>query len=149
MNKPTALVYGGAAFLILVFGVKTLSRTVDSLGFLESILNPLTGIALLAEFSLLIYYAKSIYNQPDSSYNAKSNNSNNNITDFVPVTEKLDQINSTMNDFTDQMAEIKDHLSKYNNQIISLNDKLEDIVDDKLDERVKSVLSDMFRNRNS
>ena len=30
-----------------------------------------------------------------------------------------------------------------------INDKLEDIIDDQLDEKVKSVLSDMIRNRKS
>ncbi len=149
MNKRTAYVYGGAAFLILIFGFKTLTRTVDSLEFLEPILNPLTFIALLAEFILLVYYANGIYKQSDNISANEVGSLEGNNADFGPAVGKLDQINATMNDFTDQMAEIKEHLSQYNNHINNLNDKLEDIVDDQLDEKVKSVLSDMIRNRKS
>tara|TARA_B110000495_G_C22865158_1_gene504452 strand:+ start:490 stop:933 length:444 start_codon:yes stop_codon:yes gene_type:complete len=147
MNKRTALVYGGAAFLILVFGAKTLSRTVDSLGFLESILTPLTIIALLSEFSLLLWYANGIYNQPEDNYTVQTGSGNGNGNDLGPALGKLNEINSTMSDFTDQMADINDHLANHNKQIVTLNIKLEEIVDSQLDEKVKSVLSSMIRNK--
>ena len=146
MNKRTALVYGGAAFLILVFGVKTLARTVDALEFLESILTPLTVLALLGEFLLLLWYAKGIYDQPETNTVPLASGDGGGA-DLGPALGKLDEINNTMNDFTDQMAEIKDHLAEHNEQIVSLNDNLGKIVDDQLDEKIKSTLSSIFRNK--
>ena len=63
MNKRTAYVWRGS-ISYTDFGFKPL-QTVDSLEFLEPILNPLTFIVLLAEFILLVYYANGIYKQTD------------------------------------------------------------------------------------
>ena len=145
MNKRTAFVYGGAAFLIVVFGFRTLARTIEGWEFLENFLTPVTIFALLLEFSLLVMYAHGIYIQPDSPTGAPSVGGGNAAADITPALDKLESINTTLNDFTDQMAEIKDHLANHNEQIENLNTKLEDLVDDQLDEKVKTILSSMIR----
>ena len=99
---------------------------------------------------MLVYYANGIYKQSDNISANEVGSLKGNNADFGPVVGKLDQINATMNDFTDQMAEIsKTIITIQIKHINNLNDKLEDIIDDQLDEKVKSVLFDMIRNRKS
>jgi hypothetical protein len=64
VNRNTAFVYAGAAFLIVVVGIRTLAQTMDDgLNWIGYI----TIFALMLEFSLLILYATTIYKQPDES----------------------------------------------------------------------------------
>jgi hypothetical protein len=61
VNKRTAMVYAGAAFLIVVVGVRTLAQTMDEgLNWIGYI----TIAALAVEFTLLLLYAYTIYQQP-------------------------------------------------------------------------------------
>jgi hypothetical protein len=61
INKRTAMVYAGAAFLIVVVGVRTLAQTMDEgLNWIGYI----TIAALALEFCLLLLYAHTIYRQP-------------------------------------------------------------------------------------
>ena len=145
MNKRTAYVYFGAAFLIIVFGFRTLARTTESLKFLEDLLTPITVIALLLEFTLLVYYAYGIYIIPESDGGLSAPKNSLSASDSGSSIDKLDDINSSLVSFTEQMSDIKDNLEAHNDQIKNLNSKLEDIVDDQLDEKVKSILSSMIR----
>lgn len=145
MNKRTAYVYFGAAFLIIVFGFRTLARTTESLKFLEDFLTPVTILALLLEFVLLVYYAYGIFITPDSGDVPLGKTSKASGSDLGLAFGKLDEINTSIGNFTDQMSDIKDSLVSHNDQIINLNSKLEDLVDDQLDEKVKSILSSMIR----
>ena len=145
MNKRTAYVYFGAAFLIIVFGFRTLARTTESLKFLEDLLTPVTVIALLLEFTLLVYYAYGIYIIPESDGGLPATKSGLPASNSSLSIDKLDDINSSLVSFTEQMSKIKDNLEAHNDQIKNLNSKLEDIVDDQLDEKVKSILSSMIR----
>lgn len=138
MNKKTALVYGGAAVLIVVFGVRTLARTIEGFEDYEGALTIVTGLALLLEFSLLMMYAYSIYIQPDASGATSASQVVSGNTDLQPAIDKLDNINSNLNDFTDQMADVKDHLDK-------LNENLGDIFDEQLDNKIKEQLSKLLR----
>jgi len=145
MNKRTAYVYFGAAFLIIVFGFRTLARTTESLKFLEDLLTPVTVIALLLEFTLLVYYAYGIYIIPESDGGLSATKSSIPSTNSSSSIDKLDDINTSLVSFTEQMSYIKDNLESHNDQIKNLNSKLEDLVDDQLDEKVKSILSSMIR----
>tara|TARA_B100002051_G_C16580684_1_gene557474 strand:+ start:377 stop:820 length:444 start_codon:yes stop_codon:yes gene_type:complete len=145
MNKRTAYVYFGAAFLIIVFGFRTLARTTASLKFLEELLTPVTILALLLEFGLLVYYAYGIYNTPESGGGSLPIGKTSTNSDSSLSAERLDDINTSLGGFTDQMSAIKDSLESHNDQIKNLNSKLEDLVDDQLDEKVKSILSSMIR----
>ena len=142
MNKRTAFVYFGAAFLIIVFGFRTLARTIDGWESLESLLTPITVVALLLEFSLLVYYAYGIYTQPESGEITIGDASQ---SDLGQAMSKIEDLNSVFSDYTDQMKEINNHLGAHNDQIVNLNSKLEDLVDEQLDEKVRSILSSMIR----
>lgn len=143
MNKRTALVYFGAAFLIIVFGFKTLARTTESLKFLEDLLTPITVFALLLEFCLLIYYAYGIYVLPDAGEVPSSKNINLK-TEILSGGQK-DKVYDSMTTYTEEMSRINDSLERHNDHIEGLNDKLENLVDTQLEEKVKDILSSMIK----
>jgi len=60
MNARTAMVYGGAAFLLVIVGFRSIVATIDPDHI--GIMTYLSIIAILLEFVLLIFYAQSIYN---------------------------------------------------------------------------------------
>ena len=65
INARTAMVYGGAAFLLMIVGFRSIFATwdPDHVG----IMTYLSISALVLEFFLLLFYAQSIYNLgPDS-----------------------------------------------------------------------------------
>ena len=144
MNKRTAIVYAGAAFLILIFGFRTLARSVSWLSWLIPILTPLTAVALLLEFGLLIYYAMGVYGQNDESINAGSG---------VPTVtysndfSGLEKISTSVNDYSDQLQKIEGELGKYNDKIKNLNEKIDSLVDAQLDEKVKNILAKFLKDK--
>ena len=60
MNARTAMVYGGAAFLLVIVGFRSIVATIDPDHI--GVMTYLSIIAILLEFVLLIFYAQSIYN---------------------------------------------------------------------------------------
>ena len=60
MNARTAMVYGGAAFLLVIVGFRSIVATVDPDHI--GIMTYMSIFAILLEFVLLIFYAQSIYN---------------------------------------------------------------------------------------
>ena len=60
INARTALVYGGAAFLLVIVGFRSIFATLDPDHI--GIMTYLSIGALILEFCLLILYAQSIYN---------------------------------------------------------------------------------------
>ena len=60
INARTALVYGGAAFLLVIVGFRSILATLDPDHV--GIMTYLSIGALVLEFFLLILYAQSIYN---------------------------------------------------------------------------------------
>jgi len=60
LDKITALVYGGAAALIFLVGIRTILRTAD---VDVDWLTPVTLIALVIEFCVLVLYAFGIYGE--------------------------------------------------------------------------------------
>jgi CII-binding regulator of phage lambda lysogenization HflD len=135
MNKKTALVYGGAAALIVIFGFRTLARTLEFPG-VEQYLTYATVVALLTEFAVLCWYALAIYNEPDSGPIASGGGANIDLSPVKEVTKALDG-------YTARLENIETSLNKHNEQVESLNSKIESIVDDQLDEKVKNILADM------
>ena len=143
MNKRVAYVYGGAAFLILVFGFRTLARTTEL--NLDVYLTPVTIVALLAEFCLLVYYAYGIYHEPtDSGPVSTGRVSGTKSTDLKPALNKLDEVNTTLGNYASQLTEIKDHLATHNEEIKNLNGSIESLIDEQLGEKVKKILTDII-----
>ena len=60
INARTAMVYAGAAFLLVIIGFKSIVATIESWSDV-GILTYLSIFALVLEFALLILYAQSIY----------------------------------------------------------------------------------------
>ena len=60
INARTAMVYAGAAFLLVIVGFKSIVATIESWSDV-GILTYLSIFALVLEFALLILYAQSIY----------------------------------------------------------------------------------------
>jgi len=60
MNARTAMVYGGAAFLLVIVGFRSIVATIDPDHI--GVMTYLSIGAILLEFVLLIFYAQSIYN---------------------------------------------------------------------------------------
>jgi len=143
MNKRTAFVYFGAAFLIIVFGFRTLARTTESLKFLEDLLTPITVFALLLEFGLLIYYGYGIYVLPDAGEVPSSKSTN--LKSEILSGDQKDKVYDSITTYTEEMSNINDSLERHNGHIESLNDKLENLVDTQLEEKVKDILSSMIK----
>ena len=71
INARTALVYGGAAFLLVIVGFRSIFATLDPDHI--GIMTYLSIGALILEFCLLILYALSIYNLgPDDGHGSAS-----------------------------------------------------------------------------
>ncbi len=70
INAMTALVYGGAAFLLVIVGFRSILAT---LGDHVGVMTYLSIAALGLEFVLLILYAKAIYNLGPDSGESKVN----------------------------------------------------------------------------
>ena len=71
MNARTAMVYGGAAFLLVIVGFRSIVATIDPDHI--GIMTYLSIFAILLEFILLLFYAQSIYNLgPDGGGSSKA-----------------------------------------------------------------------------
>ena len=143
MNKRTAYVYAGAAFLILIFGFRTLARTVSWLTWIVPILTPLTVLALILEFSLLLYYAYGVYNQSDSSGASSGGSTAFQASD----SSGLEKISTSVQDYSNKLQNIEGELGEYNNQIKNLNEKIDSLIDAQLDEKVKNILAKILKDK--
>ena len=80
INAKTAMVYGGAAFLLLIVGFRSIIATIgDHVG----LMTWLSMGAIVLEFFLLLFYAKSIYDlEPESSGGGSQPSSGKNISNM-------------------------------------------------------------------
>ena len=72
MNARTAMVYGGAAFLLVIVGFRSIIATLDPDHI--GVMTYLSIGALILEFFLLLLYAQSIYNLGPDGGGAKTTN---------------------------------------------------------------------------
>ena len=138
MNKKTAYVYWGAAALILIFGFRTLART-SEIPFIANLAQYLTFVtiaALLTEFAVLFLYALAIYNESETD----SLSTGGGNVDLGPVKE----VTKALEGYTARLEKIETNLNKHNEQVETLNSKIESMVDDQLNEKVKTILTDMI-----
>jgi len=138
LNKATADVYRGAAFLILAFGFRTLARTID-IEWLGTILTPITVIALLYEFFLLLRYALIIKRQSSGD-------------EFYLIKEGDKKIVSlTLGDYTNKLTEIEKNISSYNNQLLEFQKKLSSDIGSYTDKlgKIENILENQNQNNSS
>ena len=89
-NKKTAMIYGGAAILILVVGIRSIFLTSDELGFLSYF----TIGAIVLETILLIIYAKAIYQDNDEEDTTSGDGDTYSFNlDMSSMEDKMEQLN--------------------------------------------------------
>ena len=124
MNARTAMVYGGAAFLLVIVGFRSIVATIDPDHI--GIMTYLSIIAILLEFVLLIFYAQSIYNLgPDEGGDGHSDSpSSKSVTNMD--SKELSQLTA---------AVIK---------VAEMGEGLSNLANDKLREEVKKEVNEIL-----
>ena len=121
MNARTAMVYGGAAFLLMIVGFRSIFATwdPDHVG----IMTYLSISALVLEFFLLLLYAQSIYNLgPDDGGGATSEGSVANmdskeISELTKAVVKVAQMGEGLSNFA--KGKVQEEIRKEGNEILS------------------------------
>tara|TARA_Y100001958_G_C21148325_1_gene485132 strand:+ start:116 stop:514 length:399 start_codon:yes stop_codon:yes gene_type:complete len=121
MNARTAMVYGGAAFLLMIVGFRSIFATwdPDHVG----IMTYLSISALVLEFFLLLLYAQSIYNLgPDDGGGATSEGSVANmdskeISELTRAVVKVAQMGEGLSNFA--KGKVQEEIRKEVNEILS------------------------------
>jgi hypothetical protein len=144
-----ALVYSGAAFLILVTGMRTvLSVAEEGFGIIEFV----TIGALAVEFSLLLLYALTIYQAGKETFNitlaeeaaemeAKSAGAAGKPSgDFTVRSADVPEVAAEINKFTKQASLLIDKLAHNAEQSEALNKHLEELADEQINIRVRNEI---------
>jgi|TARA_B110000914_G_scaffold208278_1_gene205633 hypothetical protein len=124
INAMTALVYGGAAFLLVVVGFRSILATLgDHIGAMTY----LSILALIIEFCLLILYAKAIYGLgPESSDGPSSSSSSGasvasmdskEISDLTKAVVKVAEMGEGLANLSN--GKVRDQIKKEVNDILS------------------------------
>lgn len=146
-----ALVYSGAAFLILVTGLRTvLSVAEEGMGFVEYV----TIGALAVEFSLLLLYALTIYQAGRETFlmtleeeaaemdgTAKpEDGSPAPVKEFAVKSSDVPEVALEINKFTKQASILIDKLAKNAEQSENLNQHLKELADEQINTRVRNEI---------
>lgn len=120
MNARTAMVYGGAAFLLMIVGFRSIFATwdPDHVG----IMTYLSISALVLEFFLLLLYAQSIYNLgPDdggaTSEGSVANMDSKEISELTKAVVKVAQMGEGLSNFA--KGKVQEEIRKEVNEILS------------------------------
>ena len=121
INAMTALVYGGAAFLLVIVGFRSILAT---LGDHVGVMTYLSIAALGLEFVLLILYAKAIYNLgPDSGESKVSSGANiadmdsKEISELTKAVIKIAEMGEGLANLSN--GKVRDEVKKEVNDILS------------------------------
>jgi hypothetical protein len=143
-----ALVYSGAAFLILVTGMRTvLSVAEEGFGFIEIV----TIGALLVEFSLLLLYGFTIYQAGAETFRitieeeqkaaAEGKDPNAPPTKTVDVaSQDMPEIAAEINKFTDKATALLGQLAQNSEENKALNARLGELADQQISIRVRQEI---------
>jgi len=119
MNARTAMVYGGAAFLLVIVGFRSIIATLDPDHI--GIMTYLSIGALILEFCLLILYAQSIHNLgPDSgaeSHASVGNLDGKEISELTSAVIKVAQMGEGLSNLAS--GKVRDEVRKEVNEILS------------------------------
>ena len=121
INAMTALVYGGAALLLVIVGFRSILAT---LGDHVGVMTYLSIAALGLEFVLLILYAKAIYNLgPDSGESKVSSGAsisdmdNKEISELTKAVIKIAEMGEGLANLSN--GKVRDEVKKEVNDILS------------------------------
>jgi len=139
VGKRTALVYTGAAILIVVVGLRTLLQMADE-GF--GMVEYITIGALMIEFGVLLLYAFTIYSVSKDDAHKEGFAVEN--TDMPEVAIKLQMLSESVTSEIQQMQVQNDRLhSLYNKDIPALSDGFADLTNE-----FKTALGQMQEQQN-
>ena len=119
MNARTAMVYGGAAFLLIIIGFRSIIATLDPDHI--GVMTYLSIGGLVLEFFLLMLYAQSIYNLgPDGG--GESNASvgkmdGKEISELTAAVIKVAQMGEGLSNLAS--GKVRDEVKKEVNEILS------------------------------
>ncbi|SVA16677.1 uncharacterized protein METZ01_LOCUS69531 [marine metagenome] len=119
MNARTAMVYGGAAFLLVVIGFRSIIATLDPDHI--GVMTYLSIGGLVLEFFLLMLYAHSIYNLgPDGggeSHASVGNMDGKEISELTAAVIKVAQMGEGLSNLAS--GKVRDEVRKEVNEILS------------------------------
>ena len=121
INARTALVYGGAAFLLVIVGFRSIIATLDPDHV--GILTYLSIGALVLEFFLLLLYAQSIYNlgPDDGGGSAKggsvANMDSKEISELTKAVIQVAQMGEGLSNLA--KGKVREEIKKEVNEILS------------------------------
>ena len=119
MNARTAMVYGGAAFLLIIIGFRSIFATLDPDHI--GVMTYLSIGGLVLEFFLLMLYAHSIYNLgPDGggeSHASVGNMDGKEISELTAAVIKVAQMGEGLSNLAS--GKVRDEVRKEVNEILS------------------------------
>ena len=119
MNARTAMVYGGAAFLLIIVGFRSIIATLDPDHI--GVMTYLSIGGLVLEFFLLILYAQSIYNLgPDGGGESNASVGNmdgKEISELTAAVIKVAQMGEGLSNLASGKG--RDEVRKEVNEILS------------------------------
>ena len=119
MNARTAMVYGGAAFLLIIVGFRSIIATLDPDHV--GVMTYLSIGALVLEFFLLLLYAQSIYNLgPDSGGESQASVGHMDSKEISELTKAVIKV-AEMGEGLSNMAKgkMRDEIKKEVNEILT------------------------------
>ena len=119
MNARTAMVYGGAAFLLIIVGFRSIIATLDPDHI--GVMTYLSIGGLVLEFFLLMLYAQSIYNLgPDGggeSHASVGKMDGKEISELTAAVIKVAQMGEGLSNLAS--GKVRDEVRKEVNEILS------------------------------
>ena len=119
MNAKTAMVYGGAAFLLVIIGFRSIIATLDPDHI--GVMTYLSIGGLVLEFCLLILYAQSIYSLgPDGggeSHTSVGNMDGKEISELTAAVIKVAEMGEGLSNLAS--GKLRDEVRKEVNEILS------------------------------
>jgi hypothetical protein len=121
MNARTAMVYGGAAFLLMIVGFRSIIATLDPDHV--GVMTYLSIGAIILEFFLLLLYAQSIYNLgPDDGGSIPSSGGvadmdSKEISELTKAVVKVAQMGEGLANFA--KGKVQEEIRKEVNEILS------------------------------
>tara|TARA_Y100001934_G_C11661677_1_gene454794 strand:- start:78 stop:482 length:405 start_codon:yes stop_codon:yes gene_type:complete len=122
INARTALVYGGAAFLLVIVGFRSIIATLDPDHI--GVMTYLSVGALVLEFFLLLLYAQSIYNLgPDGGGESHA----------APSTSVVDMDSKELSELTKAVI-----------QVAQMGEGLSNLASGKVQEEIKKEVNEIL-----
>ena len=135
-QRRTAYVYGGAAVLIVVVGVKTVLKT---MGIEGDWMSFITLAALGLEFFLLLLYAMTIYQDAEELRGPVAEAATPQGSSGVEV-QKFTELQEQMNEAIGEIKATKDSMALQAERLDQINQNLEQITDANVRQKVKDEL---------